>query len=117
MKRFRCIHSIWVLVQILVDVMTNVMHSGFPTGRSEQTIVMSFYDITRISHAIEGGNYKKRAPPNLRAVIWVFRSVDEPQSLYFSCLGASCGEEHMQNGMCDLFIHMHVPRPFWGTFS
>ena len=22
-----------------------------------------------------------------------------------------------QNGLCDLFIHMHVPRPFWGTFS
>ena len=22
-----------------------------------------------------------------------------------------------RNGLCDLFIHMHVPRPFWGTFS
>ena len=27
---------------------------------------------TKISHAIEGGNYKRRAQPNLRAVIWVF---------------------------------------------
>ena len=25
--------------------------------------------------------------------------------------------EHNQNGLCDLFIHMHIPRPFWGTFS
>ena len=22
-----------------------------------------------------------------------------------------------QNELCDLFIYMHVPRPFWGTFS
>ena len=48
------------------------MHSGFPTGRSEQMIVMSFHDITKISHAIEGGKYKRRTPPNLGAVIWVF---------------------------------------------
>ena len=37
------------------------MHSGFPAGRSEQTIMMSFHDVMRISHAIEGENYKKRA--------------------------------------------------------
>ena len=48
------------------------MHSGFPTGRSEQVIRTLFHDIMRIYHAIEGGNYKRRAPPNLRAVIWVF---------------------------------------------
>ena len=85
-------------------------------------IVMSFHDVTRTSHATEGGNYKRRALSNLRAVIWVFwykafGPVDEPQTLYFGCLGASCGEEHIQNRMCDLFVHMHVPRPFWGTFS
>ena len=34
------------------------MHSGFPTGRSKQMIVMSFHDITRISHAIEEGTIK-----------------------------------------------------------
>ena len=98
------------------------MHSGFPTGRSEQTIVTSFHDITRITHAIEGGNYKERVLPNLGAVVWVFwykafGSVDEPQTLYFSCLSVSHGEEHIQNRMCDLFIHIHVPRSFWGTFS
>ena len=40
-----------------------------------------------------------------------------PQTLYFGCLSASHGAEHNQNGLCNLFIHMHVPRPFWGTFS
>ena len=30
------------------------MCSGFPTGRSEQTIMMSFYDVMRISYAIAG---------------------------------------------------------------
>ena len=84
--------------------------------------MMSFHDIMRISHAIEGGNYKRRAQPDLGAVIWVFwyqafESINKPQTLYFGCLGASCGEEHNQNGMCDLFIYMHVPRPFWGTLS
>ena len=48
------------------------MHSGFPGGGSEQMIVTSFHDVMRISCAIEGRNYKRRAPPNLRAVVWVF---------------------------------------------
>ena len=49
------------------------MHSGFPTGRSKQMIVTSWNDITMIYCAILGGNYKRRAHQNLRAVIWVFR--------------------------------------------
>ena len=44
-------------------------------------------------------------------------SIDKPQTLYFGCLGASHGAEHNQNELCVLFFHMHVPRPFWGTFS
>ena len=76
------------------------MCSGFPAGRSQQMIVMSFHDVMRICHAVEGGNYKRRALPNLRAVVWVFwykafGSADEPQILYFGCLGASRGEEHI----------------------
>ena len=75
------------------------MHSGIPTGRLEETIVTSWNDITKISHAIEGGNYKRRAQRNLGAVIWVFwykafGSTNKPQTLYFSYLGASCGAEH-----------------------
>ena len=46
--------------------------SGFPAGRSEQMIMTLFHDVMGISHAIEGGNYKRRALPNLGAVIWVF---------------------------------------------
>ena len=38
------------------------MHSGFPTGRSEQMIMTSLHDITRISHArdrtIKGEHYQ-----------------------------------------------------------
>ena len=51
------------------------MCSGFPAKRLEQTIMTSLYDITRISHATVGGNYKRKAWPSLRAavtVVWVF---------------------------------------------
>ena len=48
------------------------MHSGFPAGRSEQMIMTSFHDVTKVSHAIEGGNCKRRALPNFRAVILIF---------------------------------------------
>ena len=41
------------------------MHSGFPAGRSEQMFVTSGDDVMRISHAIGGGNYKRRALGNL----------------------------------------------------
>ena len=37
------------------------MHSGFPTKIMEQMIMMSLYDVTRFSHATEGGNYKRGA--------------------------------------------------------
>ena len=37
----------------------------FPAERSEQIIMTSLCDVTRISHAIGGGNYKKRAWPSL----------------------------------------------------
>ena len=128
MERFGCIYSKlgswhgcrWMCRWMAMFPMH--MCSGFPTGRLEQTIVTSFHDVTRMSHAIEGGNYKRRAQPNLRAVVWVFwykvfRSIHKPQTLYFGYLGASHGAEHNQNGLCDLFIFMHVPRPFWGNFS
>ena len=67
---------------------------------------------------LKEGTIKGRAQPNLRAVIWVFwykafGSINKPQTLYFGYLSASQGAEHNQNGLCDLFIHMHVPRPFW----
>ena len=53
--------------QILVVLVH--MHSGFPAGRSEQTIMTSLHDVMRISHAIEGGNYKRRALLTFGAVV------------------------------------------------
>ena len=41
------------------------MCSGFPTLLVEQMIVMSLNDVTRISHAIERGNYKKGSATKL----------------------------------------------------
>ena len=75
------------------------MCSGFPIRRLEQMIMMSLYDVMRICHAVKGGNYKRRAWLNLRAVvtvIWVFQYkafgfVSRPQTLYLGCLGTLWG--------------------------
>ena len=101
------------------------MCSGFPAGRSKQMIMTSLYDVMRVSHAIEGGNYKRRAWPNLGAavtVVWVFQYkafgfISKPQTLYLSCLSAPWGGSIHQNGQCYLFINMHASRPFWRTFN
>ena len=37
------------------------MHSGFPTQKVEQTIVMSLDDVTVIASAIGGGKYMSQA--------------------------------------------------------
>ena len=41
------------------------MHSGFPAKMVEQTFVTSLNDVTRISHALEGGNYKRGSATKL----------------------------------------------------
>ena len=41
------------------------MHSGFPTKMVEQTFVTSLNDIMRISHVLEGGNYKRGSTTGL----------------------------------------------------
>ena len=127
-ERFRCICSnwgFWCWCQWMCRwtmVFPVHMHSGFPAGRSKQMIVTSSNDVTMISCAILGGNYKRRAHPNLGAIVWAFwhwtvGSTDKSQTLYSGYLSASCGAEHNQNELCVSFIHMHVSRPFWGTFS
>ena len=105
-EEVQSLHNIWgfwhgcrqICRQTMVVPMC--MHSGFPTGRFEQTIMMSLYDVMRISHAVKGGNYKRRAWPNLEAavvtVIWVFwykafGFVSKPQTLYLGCLSAPWG--------------------------
>ena len=42
------------------------MCSGFPAKMVEQTIVMSLNDVMKISHAIEGGNYKRGSATKLK---------------------------------------------------
>ena len=54
------------------------MCSGFPAKLMEQMIVTSLDDITRFSHAIEEGKYKRRAKLShgtsaaAITVVWVF---------------------------------------------
>ena len=128
MKRFGCIYSNqgfqhWHRQMHRQNMVFPVcMHSGFPALRSKQMIMTSWNDITVISCAILGGNYKRRAHTNLRAVVWVFwywtvGSIDKSQTLYSSYLGASHGAEHNQNELYVLFIHIHVPRHFGEPFS
>ena len=56
------------------------MHSGFPTKMVEQMIVMSLNDVTRISHVIEGGNYKRGSTSKLM-------ESSEFDCCYYCCLG------------------------------
>ena len=41
------------------------MHSGFPAKMVEQTFMTSLNDVTRISHVLEGGNYKRGSATEL----------------------------------------------------
>ena len=63
-------------------------------------IMTSLYDVMRISCAVKGGNYKRRAQLNQGAavvtVIWVFQYkafgfISKPQTLYLGRLGAPQG--------------------------
>ena len=84
------------------------MCSSFPARKSDQMIMTSRYDIMRISCAVEGGKYTRRAHMNLGAtVVWVFwytvfGSISKPQTLYFGCLGVSLGTSiiRMDNVTC-----------------
>ena len=44
-------------------------------------------------------------------------SIDKSHTLYSDYISASHGAEYNQEELCVLFIHMHVPKPFWGIFS
>ena len=97
------------------------MCSGFPAGRSKQMIMTSLYDIMRVYHAIQGGNYKRTVLLNLRAtavtVIWVFwykvfGFVNKPQTLYLGCLSAlQGGSITRMHSITYLLICMHPDLP------
>ena len=52
-------HGCWQMCRQTMAVLP-CMCSGFPAKIMEQMIMMSLYDVTGFSHAIEGGNYKRR---------------------------------------------------------
>ena len=53
------------------------MHSDFSAKMVKQTFVMSLNDVMMISHAIEGGNYKRGSTTGL----------EEFGCCYYCCLG------------------------------
>ena len=127
-KRFRCIYSnqgFWHGCQQMhwwTTVFPVYMCSSLSTRRSKQMIMTSWNDVTRISCAILGGNYKRKAHSNLRLSS---RSSDteclglltshRPSTLAISV--PLIEQSITRDELCVSFIHMHVPRPFWGTFS
>ena len=96
------------------------MHSGFPTGKVEQMIVMSLGDVTMIAHAIGGGKYIRRASSSFRAVIWVSGTEwlglllrHQPSTPAISV--PLMEQEHILDELSTLFLHVHAPRPFGNT--
>ena len=57
-------HGCW---QVHRQTMAVLLHmcSGLPAKMVEQTFVTSLNDVMRISHAIEGGNYKRGSATGL----------------------------------------------------
>ena len=57
---------------------------------------------------------------NLGAVIWVSGTERLGQSISHRPSAPAISVplvEYNQNELCTLFIHIHVPRPFWEHFS
>ena len=112
----------WMCRQTMVVLLC--MHSGFPAERLEQMIVTSLYDVTRVSCATVGRNYKRRAWLSLGAavtVIWVFQhkrlglwQATDPL-LWLSWCPLS--RKHIQNAQCCLFFNKHASRPILRTLS
>ena len=51
-------HGCWQVHRQIMVVLLH-MHSGFPTKMVEQMFVTSLNNVMSISHALEGGNYKR----------------------------------------------------------
>ena len=94
------------------------MHSGFPTEKVEQLIVMSFYDVHKDLSYYWGGNYIRKVSTSLGAVVWVFGTEwlgqllgsHQPSTLAISV--PLMEQEYSLNELCILFIYLHVPRLF-----
>ena len=108
------------------------MHSGFPAKMVEQMIMTSWNDVMRISHAIEGGNYKRGSATKFwgwEFRVWLLllllsgcfstsvRVFTKPQTLYLGCLSAPLVGciSWMYSVVC--FYHKHASWPIWRTLS
>ena len=69
--------------QICRQTMAVLLHmcSGFPAQILEQMIVTSLHDITRFSHATEGGNYKREHDQALGLLLSL------SSGCFYKCLG------------------------------
>ena len=99
------------------------MNYGIPVVKVEQMIMMSFYDVTMISHAIGGGKYIRKVSSSLRAVIWVSGTewlgqlLKSHQPSTLAILVPLMEQEYILDELCALFFYLHVPRVFWDPFS
>ena len=92
------------------------MHSGFPTEKVEQMIMMSLSGITVIGHAIGGGKYIRKASSSFWAVVWVSGTEwlglllsHQPSTLAISV--PLMEQEYNLDKLFTFFIHVH----FLGT--
>ena len=94
------------------------MCSAFPAEKGEQTILMSFSDITT-TLLVHQGEYIGKVCKSLRAVIWVFRaehSGDSQRGYQHSVAAITLPlveQEYILEEKCALFIHLHMPQVVW----
>ena len=89
----------------------------------EQTILTSFGDVIIIVLMHWGIGYKRKAHKGLRAVVWVsgtewLGQLLEGHQPSTSAISVPLMEqEYIPVELYALFIHLHVPRLVWDTFS
>ena len=126
MMRFGCSCSNWGFWQQCwwmhrqITAFPLCMHSGFPMEKVDQTIVMSFSDVTMITCATGGGKYIRRANSSFQAVTWVSGTerLGHLLSHWPSTLAISVPlveQEYILEELFTLFIHVQAPRLFGNT--
>ena len=114
-----------ILAAIPADVQTNYGVSSthaqwFSHGKVEQMIVMSFSDVTMITHAIGGGKYIRRTYSSFGAVVWVSGTEwlghllsHQPSTSAISVPPVE--QEYILEELFTFFIHVQAPRLFGNT--
>ena len=103
-------HGCWQMHRWTVVLLVH-MHSGFPAGRSKQTIVTSWVGTIKGEHTRTLGLLSGSSDTEHLGLLTSHR----PST---SAILVPLVEQSITRMNCVfLFIHMHVPRPFWGIFS